>query len=81
MGKTQSNSIGLAGFILAILSLFLGWVPFLGWISWLLGAIFSFIGVFKKPKGFAITGLVISFIGVIILILLGVGLAALGATI
>ena len=81
MGKTQSNSIGLAGFILAILSLFLGWVPFLGWISWLLGAVFSFIGVFKKPKGFAIIGLVISFIGVIILILLGVGLAALGATI
>jgi hypothetical protein len=35
---------------------------------WFLGALFSFIGIFKKPRGLAIAGLVISFIGIIILL-------------
>jgi len=47
--------------------LFFGWVPFFGWILWLLGLVFSVIGVFKKPKGFAIAGLVISLIGILFL--------------
>ncbi|MGM0649449.1 MAG: hypothetical protein ACQES1_02960 [Bacteroidota bacterium] len=70
INQTQSdkNGIGIAGFVLAIIALFLGWVPFLGWILWLLGLIFSFAGVFKKPRGLAIAGLVISLIGIILLI-------------
>lgn len=76
--EKKSNSVGTAGFVLALIALFLGWVPVLGWIIWVLGLILSFIGVFKKPKGMAIAGLVISLIGIILL--LTVFAAILGTT-
>ena len=41
----KSNGVGTSGFVLALIALFLGWVPFLGWILWLLGLILSFVGV------------------------------------
>ena len=63
----KTNGIGLAGFILAIIALFTDFIPVIGWIVWFLGTLFSFIGMFKKPRGFAIAGLIISFIGIIIL--------------
>jgi len=66
--EKKSNGIGVAGFVLALIAIFLGWVPVLGWLLWLLGLIFSFIGVFKTPKGLAIAGLVISLIGIILLL-------------
>ncbi|MDW5290601.1 hypothetical protein [Formosa sp. PL04] len=74
----ESNGIGMAGFVLAIISLFLGWIPVFGWIIWFVGLILSFVGVFKRPKGFAIAGLVISLIGFIFLIFIFAGLALLG---
>ncbi|MCC8036776.1 MAG: hypothetical protein LIP02_01360 [Bacteroidales bacterium] len=40
------------------------------WILWFLGALFSVIGLFKQPRGLAIAGTVISFIGVIVMIAL-----------
>ncbi|MDR1882099.1 MAG: hypothetical protein LBR26_04875 [Prevotella sp.] len=64
----KSNGIGTAGFVLAIIALFLSWVPILGWILWALGLIFSFVGVFRKPKGLSIAGLVISCIALIVLV-------------
>lgn len=64
----QKNGIGITGFILSIVAIVLFWVPVLDWILWFLGALFSIIGVFKKPKGLAIAGLIISFISIIILI-------------
>ena len=67
-GSKESNGIGTAGFVLAIIAIFLGWIPFLGWLIWLLGLIFSFVGIFKNPKGLSIAGLVISLIGFILLI-------------
>lgn len=66
--EKKSNGVGTAGFVLALIALFLGWVPVLGWIVWVLGLILSFVGVFKKPKGMAIAGLVISLIGIILLL-------------
>lgn len=74
--ENKSNGLGTAGFVLALIGLFLSWVPILGWILWFLGLIFSSIGIFKKPRGLAIAGLVISLIGLIILILV---LGAIGA--
>lgn len=65
---SRSNGLGTAGFVLALIALFLGWIPFLGWIVWLLGLIFSACGMFKAPRGLAIAGLVISLIGVILLL-------------
>ena len=66
--EKKSNGIGIAGFVLALLGVLLFWIPVLNWILWLLGLIFSFIGVFKQPKGLAIAGLVLSFISIIIII-------------
>lgn len=73
----RSNGLGIAGLILAIFGLFLGWVPVLGWILWTLGVILSFIGVFKAPRGTAIAGFIISFIGLILIIAVGGAIAAL----
>lgn len=72
----RSNGLGTAGFVLALIALFLGWVPFLGWIIWLLGLIFSACGMFRSPKGLAIAGLVISLIGIILLLVVFGALAA-----
>lgn len=66
--RPKGNGIGTAGFVLALIGLLLCWIPILNWILWLLGVIFSFIGVFKAPRGLSIAGLVISFIGVIIIV-------------
>ncbi|HSH52784.1 MAG TPA: hypothetical protein VK982_13750 [Bacteroidales bacterium] len=66
--ENKKNGVGVAGFVLALIAIFLGWVPVLGWIVWLLGLILSFAGVFKKPRGLAIAGLVISLIGIILLL-------------
>jgi hypothetical protein len=68
--QKKSNGMGTAGFVLALVALFFGWIPVLGWVMWLLGLIFSFIGVFRSPKGLAIAGLVISLIDVIVIIVL-----------
>lgn len=65
---SHSNSIGTAGFIFAILAFFVCWVPVLDFIVWFLGALFSFIGLFKSPRGLAIAGFILSFIGIIILV-------------
>lgn len=84
------NGIGTAGFILALCAVVLSWVPVLGQILWLLGLIFSAIGISKakktgKGKGLSIAGLVISLIGVVIMILMftvfaaAVGAAAIGS--
>ena len=70
-----SNAMGTAGFIIALVTIFLFRIPVLGWILWLLGLIFSGIGVTRKPKGLAIAGLVISLIGLILLIVV-IGLLA-----
>ena len=72
----KSNGIGVAGFVLALIAVFLGWIPILGWVLWFLGALLSFIGVFKQPRGLAIAGLIISFIGIILLLVVFGALAA-----
>lgn len=68
--RTSSNGIGTAGFILSLLTFVLGWVPVLSWILWVLGLIFSAIGMTKKPRGLAIAGFIISLIDVIFITLL-----------
>lgn len=60
--RYKSNGLGTAGFITSLLGLLLSWVPILGRILWLVGALLSLIGVFKSPRGLAISGLILSFI-------------------
>jgi hypothetical protein len=64
----QGNGLGVAGFVLSLLAVFLGWIPLFGWLLWLLGLIFSAIGLKKKPNGLAIAGLVISLVMLVLLI-------------
>ena len=54
---------------MSILGLVLCWVPIANVILWFLGFLFSFIGVFKRPKGKAIAGLIISAISIVVIIL------------
>ncbi len=81
--EKKSNKLGTTGFVLALIGLVLCWIPFVNWILWILGVIFSFIGVFKRPKGLAIAGLIISgfwiLVMFVILSALGIGAGALSA--
>lgn len=67
-GMVQKNGLGTAGFVLALIGVFTSWVPVLGWVVWLLGAVLSVIGVFRVPRGLAIAGTVLSFIDLILLL-------------
>ncbi len=78
--ERKSNGMAIAGFVLSLVALLLCWVPGLSWILWLLGLIFSIIGVCRpNNRGLAIAGLVISFIGAVIIIclIIAIGLAVL----
>lgn len=54
--KKNGNTIGLVGFIISIVSIFL-----CGLLS-PISAVLSLIGLFREPRGFAIAGLVLSFL-------------------
>lgn len=64
--EKKGNGLGTTGFVLALIALLLCWIPILNWILWILGVIFSLIGVFRPKRGLAIAGLIISFIVLII---------------
>lgn len=87
VNQTQGNGSAVAGFTLSLLATFLGWIPFVGFLLWLLGAIFSCVGMSRKPRGLAIAGFVISFFWIILLatiftsVLAAVGMAEMGSTI
>jgi hypothetical protein len=68
MQDKKSNGVGTAGFVLALIGFIFCWVPILDWILWILGAILSIVGCFREPRGLAIAGVVISFIGLILII-------------
>ena len=72
-----SNGAGTAGFVLALISLILSWVPGVGWFVWFLGFLLSFIGLFSAPRGLAVAGFIISIIDLIIFLLFFGALAAL----
>lgn len=67
-----SNGLGLTGFILGLVGLLISLIPLVGVIAWpmvILGIIFSAIGLVKVKKGtatnkgMAITGLIVSVLG------------------
>lgn len=73
----QSNGFGTAGFVFALFAVFLGWIPVLGWILWFFGLFFSFLGLFKSPRGLAIVGFILSLIDLILLLFVVTSIAAL----
>ena len=62
----KSNGCGKAGLALSILGVIFCWVPILGWAFMPLAFLFSFIGVFRSPRGQAIAGLIISGIALLL---------------
>ena len=80
VNERKSNGIGTAGFVFALLGILLSWVPVVDFAIWFLGLLFSFIGLFKAPRGLAITGFLLSIIGIIIIIAFFGSIAALLST-
>jgi hypothetical protein len=75
--QQPSNGLGTSGFVLGLIGLIFSFIPVIGMIAWplvILGIIFSAIGLNKAAKGratnkgLAITGLVVSIIGLVICI-------------
>lgn len=69
---TQTNGMGIAGFICSIASVILCWSTFTGVVLWLLGLTFSAIGMSQRPRGLAIAGLIISLISFLLFIIIAV---------
>ena len=70
----RTNGVAIAGFVLGIVSVVFCMVPGLGMILGLVGFILSLVGIKnknggKKVNGFAIAGTILSFIGMMALIL------------
>lgn len=85
----QKNSAAVAGLVFAIISMFLGLIPVIGWIICIVALVCSIIGVVNIKKmnsgaGQAIAGLIISItytvISVIFTILLAVSVLAVGTS-
>lgn len=78
--QAPSNGLGVAGFVISLLGLLS-----CGLIA-PLGALLSFIGMFKKPNGLAIAGFIIGLVGsawiLVVVLFIGLGgvLAAVGAS-
>lgn len=59
--------MGIAGFVLGLLSLVCCWVPALGFLLGVAGVVFSAIGIAtKKNRGLSIAGLVTGIIGTVV---------------
>ena len=56
--QQQENVLGIIGFVLSLLPLTYGG----GILLWSIALILSFIALFKRPRGFAIAGFVISLV-------------------
>lgn len=65
-----TNGMGVAGFVLALVSVFGTWLPFVGGLTWLLGLVFSCIGLTRRPRGLAVAGLIISLVWLLLWLVL-----------
>src|SRR5262245_3715287 len=67
--QNQTNGMGIAGMVLGILGLIAWLLPIVGFPVNLVGLILSSAGLNRKPQGFAIAGLVISGIGMLLTVI------------
>lgn len=74
MSKPQGNGLAVAGFVCALLSVVLFWLVVVNFILWVLGLVFSAVGLSRSKKlglphkGLAIAGLVIALVPGVILV-------------
>ncbi len=81
-----SNGMAIAGLVLAICAIAVSWLPGVNFVCWILGLIFSILGLRNANRGapyrgLAIAGLAISLAGIVLIIVLiiFVGLVAFAA--
>ena len=66
-GVSQSNGPGIAGMVLGIIGVVTFWFPFVGLPVSVIGLVLSSVGMKRfTGKGFAVAGLVLTIIGVIL---------------
>ena len=58
----QKNGKSVAGFILSLVAFFIGTIPGFGFVVWILGLIFSTLGLQKPKRGLAVAGFSISMV-------------------
>lgn len=68
--EQKTNGLGTAGFVVSLICSIFCWVPGVNFVLWFLGLLFSFIGIFKKPRGLAIAGFIIAIIDIIIIVVI-----------
>ena len=73
MAPTQTNGLGIAGFVLSLVGLLFCWIPFFDAIISIIGVILSAFGMKKQPKGLAIAGLAIGIVALIIGAIITIG--------
>ncbi len=82
MAQPSNNGLGVASLVLGILSIIFGWIPIIGFISWILAPIGLVLGLVAlntgAGRGIAIAGSICSGVGLLICILWVVGIALLG---
>ena len=68
--ERKSNGVGTAGFVIALICACLSWLPGVNAILWFIGRMLSFFGMFKRPRGLAIIGFLISILDIIIIVMI-----------
>lgn len=64
----QGNGLAVAGFVCSLVSIVMFWLPGVNFITWVLGIVFSAVGLNRANKqhlphrGLAISGLVIALV-------------------
>ncbi len=64
----QGNGLAIAGFVCSLVSIVIFWLPGVNFITWVLGIVFSSVGLNRSNKqnlphrGLAIAGLVIALV-------------------
>jgi len=71
--------MGVIGFVLSVVSLMFGWIPFVRVPMWILAVVFSAIGLNKKPRGLAVAGLVVAVVVPALVVIVVVALMGVAA--
>ena len=64
----RSNGVGTAGFVIALICACLSWLPGVNVFLWFIGLLLSFFGMFKRPRGLAVIGFLISIFDIILIV-------------
>lgn len=70
--ENSTNTAGILGFLFSMLAACFFWIPYLGGILWVIGAILSCVGLSGKNNLYAWVGFVVSFSWILLYFLFGI---------